>query len=126
MKNGISAETKDYYADSIHFLSIPHFTDSLIDDRIEKMVARMQSTIELGRKIRDNKNISVKNPLKRVLIVQSDKQAIEDLNTLASYIKDELNCLNFEVATNEEDYVVYLTDPDHKEMGQALKKQYTK
>jgi len=48
------------------------------------------------------------------------------LTSLQSYIKDELNCLNFEVITNEEDYVVYKTDPDHKEMGQALKKAYTK
>lgn len=46
--------------------------------------------------------------------------------TISSYIKDELNCLHFEIVTDEEDYVVYLTEPDHKEMGQALKKAYTK
>lgn len=107
-------------------MSIPDFEEKLINEKIEKMVERMQSTIEIGRKIRDTKNISVKNPLNRVVIVQSDKQAIEDLNTLSSYIKDELNCLKFQIATNEEDYVVYLTDPDHKEMGQALKKLYSK
>lgn len=90
------------------------------------MVSRMQSTIELGRKIRDTKNVSIKNPLSTVYIVQSDKEAIEDLQTLSQYIKDELNCLNFEILTKEEDYVVYQTTPDHKEMGQALKKQYTK
>jgi isoleucyl-tRNA synthetase len=126
MRNGINPDDKQYFADSIHFLSIPQFEEALINEKIEKMVQRMQSTIELGRKIRDTKNISIKNPLNKVTIVQSDKEAIEDLNTLASYIKEELNCLNFEIATNEEDFVVYLTDPDHKEMGQALKKAYTK
>ena len=48
------------------------------------------------------------------------------MQTLSQYIKDELNCLNFEVVTNEEEYVTYLTTPDHKEMGQALKNKYTK
>ncbi len=90
------------------------------------MVQRMQTTIELGRKIRDNKNVSIKNPLSKVTIVQSDKQAIEDLNRMSQYIKDELNCLEFEIVSNEEEYVVYQTTPDHKEMGSALKKAYTK
>jgi isoleucyl-tRNA synthetase len=63
LKNGINPEDKTYYADSIHFLRIPEYQDALINERIEKMVSRMQSTIELGRKIRDNKNISIKNPL---------------------------------------------------------------
>jgi hypothetical protein len=40
------------------------------------MVHRMQSTIELGRKIRDMKNISVKNPLRRVTVVTGDKDEI--------------------------------------------------
>lgn len=69
MRNGISEETKHYYADSIHFLSIPQYEEKLINEKIEKMVQRMQSTIELGRKIRDNKNISIKNPLSKVTIV---------------------------------------------------------
>jgi hypothetical protein len=48
------------------------------------------------------------------------------LKTLSSYIKDELNCLDFEINENEEEYVIYNTQPDHKEIGGALKKLYTK
>lgn len=81
------------------------------------MVHRMQSTIELGRKIRDFKNISVKNPLRTVSVVTSDKEEIVDLQTLSQYIKDELNCLEFQVETNEEEFVLYITNPDHREMG---------
>jgi hypothetical protein len=40
------------------------------------MVQKMQATIETGRKIRDLKNISVKNPLSKVTLVESDKQTI--------------------------------------------------
>jgi isoleucyl-tRNA synthetase len=53
MKNGISTDNQGYYAESIHFLSIPEYQDKFINEKIETMVHRMQSTIELGRKIRD-------------------------------------------------------------------------
>ncbi len=42
MKNGIDKENKQYFADSIHFLSIPNFEDQLINEKIETMVSRMQ------------------------------------------------------------------------------------
>lgn len=90
------------------------------------MVERMQSAIEIGRKIRDQKNKSLKTPLSKVTIVHADKLAGEDLNTLASYIKDELNCLEFEVQPNEAEYVVYISQPEHKEIGGVLKNKYTK
>ena len=90
------------------------------------MVERMQSAIEIGRKIRDQKNKSIKTPLSKVTIVHADKQAGEDLTTLSSYIKDELNCLEFEVQPNEAEYVVYLSQPEHKEIGSVLKNKYTK
>jgi len=126
MKNGISTQDKNYYGDSIHFLQIPNYEDKLLNERIEKMVERMQSAIEIGRKIRDHKNKSIKTPLSKVTIVHGDKQAGEDLTTLSSYIKDELNCLEFEIQPNEAEYVVYLSQPEHKEIGQMLKNKYTK
>jgi isoleucyl-tRNA synthetase len=126
MKNGISEADKNYFAESIHFLAIPNYHDTLINERIEVMVERMQSTIEIGRKIRDQKNKSIKTPLAKVTIVQGDKQAGEDLATLASYIKDELNCLDFAIEPNEAEYVLYLSTPDHKEIGSILKAKYTK
>ena len=126
MKNGINPDDKNYYAESIHFLQIPNYEEKLLNERIEKMVERMQSSIEIGRKIRDQKNKSIKTPLSKVTIVHADKQAGEDLNTLASYIKDELNCLEFEVQPNEAEFVVYLSQPEHKEIGSILKNKYTK
>jgi isoleucyl-tRNA synthetase len=126
LRNGISTEDKQYSAESIHFLQIPNYQETLINERIEKMVERMQSAIEIGRKIRDQKNKSIKTPLAKVTIVHADKTAQEDLTTLSSYIKDELNCLEFEIQPNEEEYVVYLSTPDQKEIGSVLKAKYTK
>jgi isoleucyl-tRNA synthetase len=51
---------------------------------------------------------------------------VEDFRITSSYIKEELNCLELEIITNEADYVIYQTTPDHKEMGSVLKKAFTK
>ena len=63
MKNGIDTKHTDFYAESIHFLQMPTFKEQLLDERIETMVHHMQSVIEVGRKIRDVKNKSLKTPL---------------------------------------------------------------
>jgi isoleucyl-tRNA synthetase len=126
MKNGIAKDDKHYFAESIHFLSIPAYKEALINEKIEKMLERMQSTIEIGRHIRDHKNKSLKTPLSKVTIVHADKQVGEDISTLAQYIKDELNCLELEIQTNEAEYVEYLSQPEHREIGQILKAKYTK
>jgi len=41
MKNGISPADQSLFAESIHFLSIPNYQETLINERIETMVARM-------------------------------------------------------------------------------------
>lgn len=86
MRNGIAQDNKDLYAESIHFLNIPNYEEKFINERIEKMVLRMQSAIEIGRKIRDQKNISVKNPLRSVTLIEGDKEAADDFQLLKQYI----------------------------------------
>lgn len=63
LRNGINKDDATYYAESVHFLQIPNYYENLLDENIEKMVGKMQTAILLGRKIRDNKKISLKTPL---------------------------------------------------------------
>jgi len=93
LRNGISEDDKDLHQESIHFLQIPDFNESLLNEAVEKRVQRMQSAIENGRLVRDRKNISLKTPLASVTIVDQDEGACKDFEEIASYITDELNCL---------------------------------
>ena len=45
---------------SVHFLMFPQVKKEYFNDDIERAVSRMQAVIELGRVIRDQKNISLK------------------------------------------------------------------
>jgi isoleucyl-tRNA synthetase len=70
LRNGICEDNTQYQAKSIHFLGIPEANEDLINERIEKMVSRMQQAIEIGRKLRDENKISIRFPLRRVTIVE--------------------------------------------------------
>jgi len=126
MRNGISDEDKHLKQDSIHFLEIPTFNESLVDEVIEKRVARMQSAIENGRLIRDRKNIPVKTPLSAVVLVDSDPEALKDFREVQNYITDELNCLELQTELNEDQFIDYKCEPDNREIGSVLKKAYDK
>lgn len=45
---------------SVHFLSFPEVREEYFDLEIERIVSRMQAVIELGRYIREKKNIGLK------------------------------------------------------------------
>jgi isoleucyl-tRNA synthetase len=86
----------------------------------------MQNAIETGRLIRDNNKISMKYPLSRVILVDADKEALEDYRLLSKYIKEELNCLEIELKSNEDDYIVYKAEGENRAMGQAFGKKFDK
>ncbi|XP_078470570.1 isoleucine--tRNA ligase, cytoplasmic isoform X1 [Lampetra planeri] len=107
---------------SIHYLMLPLTRETLIDERIEKAVARMQSVVELGRVVRDRKTLPVKYPLREVVVIHQDPQALEDIQLLQKYILEELNVRVLTTSTDKKRYGVILrAEPDHMVLGQRLK-----
>ncbi|XP_014785277.1 isoleucine--tRNA ligase, cytoplasmic [Octopus bimaculoides] len=110
---------------SIHFLSYPSVNDSLIKKDIERAVFQMQCVIEMGRVVRDRKTLPVKYPLKEVVAIHKDPEALEDIKSLESYILEELNIKQLTVTTDKEKYGVTLgAEPNHRILGTKYKKEY--
>jgi isoleucyl-tRNA synthetase len=86
----------------------------------------MQSAIENGRLVRERKAIGLKTPLASVTLVDADESAREDFKEVASYIKEELNCLELITEASEDAFLDYKCEPDNKLIGGALKKAYDK
>ncbi|KAG7319032.1 hypothetical protein KOW79_017506, partial [Hemibagrus wyckioides] len=115
-----SVEEKD--TASIHYLMLPHVRESLIDKRIESAVSHMQSVIELGRVIRDRKTLPVKYPLREVVVIHQDPEALEDIQSLQKYILEELNVRQLTLSTDKDKYGIRLrAEPDHMVLGKRLK-----
>ncbi|CAB4252848.1 similar to Saccharomyces cerevisiae YBL076C ILS1 Cytoplasmic isoleucine-tRNA synthetase, target of the G1-specific inhibitor reveromycin A [Maudiozyma barnettii] len=107
---------------SVHFLSYPVVREELFDEAIEKAVARMQSVIELGRNVREKKMISLKTPLKTLVILHSDKDYLKDVEALKAYVIEELNVRDVIITDDEEAYnVEYKAVADWPVLGKKLK-----
>lgn len=107
----------------VHFLSYPSVRKELFDTEIEVAVSRMQKVIDLGRNIREKKMISLKTPLLELVILHSDKGYLKDVESLKSYISEELNVRNIVITSDEAKYgVEYVAVADWPVLGKKLKK----
>ncbi|KAJ3513711.1 hypothetical protein NLJ89_g2792 [Agrocybe chaxingu] len=76
---------------SVHFLSFPEVKEEYFDADIERQVQRMQAVIDLTRNVREKNNLSLKVPLKELLVFHPDQGYIADVKPLQRYIESELN-----------------------------------
>ena len=112
---------------SVHFLPFPEVREELFDEEVERRVKRMQSVIEQGRLCRDRRTVSLKTPLKSVVVIHPDEQYLQDVQSLESYVVDELNIRDLVLSSDEQKYnVQYSVLADVKNLGMKFKKDAAK
>uniref|UniRef100_A0A914IBR5 isoleucine--tRNA ligase n=1 Tax=Globodera rostochiensis TaxID=31243 RepID=A0A914IBR5_GLORO len=93
-----------------------------IDEVVERRVAAMRTVIEIVRTLRERKAISVKYPLKEMVIINRDQQFLDDLSSLREYILSECNVEEMVVSQDKQKYGVQLkAEPNFKILGAKLK-----
>ncbi|CAH0724977.1 unnamed protein product, partial [Brenthis ino] len=108
--------------ESVHFNMLPEPKLDLVDTNIERAVQRMQSVIELGRVLRDRKTIPIKYPLPVMIVIHQDQTYLDDINSLVTYVLEEMNVKKVELTSDKEKYGITLrVEPDHKILGARLK-----
>ncbi|KAK4054669.1 isoleucine--tRNA ligase [Microbotryomycetes sp. JL221] len=108
---------------SVHFLPFPQIREEYFDPTIERQVARLQSVIELGRVIRERKNLPVKTPLAELVIFHHDSEYLSDVESLVTYIEQELNVRQVLFTSNEQQCgIQYKADADYATLGRKLRK----
>lgn len=108
---------------SVHFLRFPTFRPELYDEDVERRVHSMQNVINLGRLVRERRTLPLKRPLKTLTIIHPDQQFRQDVQSLQTYIVEELNIMDLVVTADEEAYgVQYSALPDVKSLGIKFKK----
>ncbi|KAF5393385.1 hypothetical protein D9757_000718 [Collybiopsis confluens] len=108
---------------SVHFLLFPEVKQEYFDVEIERQVARMQAVIELSRNIREKNNLSLKTPLKELLVFHPDEQYLADIRPLQRYIESELNVRDIIFSSDEAlSGVQYRAVADWAVLGKKLRK----
>ncbi|MBQ9431280.1 MAG: isoleucine--tRNA ligase [Kiritimatiellae bacterium] len=81
--------------ESVHLCDFPAANAAARDIALEKRMADVQQVVELGRRLRADHDLKVRQPLKALKLAGGDVQGLEDL------IMDELNVKNVEFIRDE-------------------------
>jgi isoleucyl-tRNA synthetase len=115
--------TSDQDVRSVHFLPFPTVRAELFDPVVERRVAAMQKVIELGRIARDRRTLSLKTPLKTLVVLHQSPEFLEDVRRLEKYVTEELNVRDLVLSADEAKYgVQYTVQADVKNLGMKFKK----
>ena len=110
--------------ESVHLEDYPLANTMAIDVPLETAVSRMQRVVLMVRNLREQHNIKVKIPLKRLSIIHRDAALLDEIQLLESYLKEELNVRQIVYATNEDDFVELTAKANGATLGKRLGKKF--
>lgn len=125
---GSSNPTKPGKSDSVHFLTLPSYDASrLNEDAVEAMEA-LQVIVENGRNVREKRKISLRTPIKNITVVLRNPTAnvVKSLEgSLKNYILSELNAWDLVIVPKEKEHewVTLGLTPNFNILGRKLGKK---
>ena len=109
--------------ESVHLCDYPVASEDKIKPMLEDAVDRMQQLILLGRQKRNQVQIKVKTPLAKLTVIHKDKDLLDEISKLESYIQTELNIKKIEYSTEENEFIKLFAKPNFKVLGKKLGKR---
>ena len=108
--------------ESVHLAAFPTVRKERRDQDLEFRMAAVQRAVSMGRALRAQYNIKVRQPLKSVELVTRNPEEKKVLLDMEEIIREELNVKNVIFRDNEEDLVVYEAKANFRVLGKELGK----
>ncbi|MCG8316903.1 MAG: isoleucine--tRNA ligase [Pseudomonadales bacterium] len=109
---------------SVHLCQFPMVNKALLNENLETAVARMQRIILLGRQKRNEVRVKTKYPLASLTVVHRNRELLNEIEKLASYVKAELNVKALYFSEAESDYIKLYAKPNARNLGRRLGKKF--
>ena len=114
--------TEEIYKDltkeeSVHLADFPVCDESLIDEKLEEKMDLVRDLISLGRNVREENKVKVRQPISEVVLDGKTKKVLNDLVDL---IKEELNVKEVVFENDLSKYMNYFVKPNFKEVGKVF------
>ena len=103
--------------ESVHLEDFPKYDETLINEHIEERMDLVRSLISIGRYVREEAKIKVRQPLESALLDGKNKELISDLIPL---IEEELNIKEVKFVDNLNEYMNLSVKPNFKEVGKVF------
>ncbi len=103
--------------ESVHLASYPVCEEAMIQEEIEKRMDLVRDLISLGRNVREEAKIKVRQPIPEAILDQKEEAIISDLVDL---IKEELNVKEVIFTADLSDYMNFEVKPNFKICGKMF------
>ena len=103
--------------ESVHLASFPTYDEAYINEEIEERMDLVRDLISLGRNVREQEKIKVRQPLSEVILDKKKQSILEGLDDL---IKEELNVKQILFEEDLSKYMNFIVKPNFKEAGKVL------
>ena len=108
---------------SVHLSDFPVYDEKLIDKKIETKMDLVRDLISLGRNVREETKIKVRQPISEIFLDVKNKSIIGELTSL---IKEELNVKEVVFLEDLSSYMNFTVKPNFKEVGKVFGKSQKK
>jgi isoleucyl-tRNA synthetase len=108
--------------ESVHLSDFPAVRNDRRDSDLEFRMAAVQHAVSMGRALRSQYNIKVRQPLKSVEMVTKNPEEKKVLREMEEIIREELNVKELIFRENEEELVEYEAKANFRVLGKELGK----
>jgi len=108
--------------ESIHLCNFPTRDSKALDEELSRCMAHTMTAVSLGRYLRTQSSLRVRQPLQEAIIVAADPQVRNDLQSMTDIIAEELNVKNILIRQDEEELVNLSVKANFKSLGAKLGK----
>jgi isoleucyl-tRNA synthetase len=108
--------------ESVHLADFPVLRETRRDRELEYRMAAVQHAVSMGRSLRSQYSIKVRQPLRMVELVTRNPEEKKVLLEMEEIIREELNVKDVVFGDNEEDLVEYEVKANFRVLGKELGK----
>ncbi len=108
--------------ESIHLCDYPAYDPSRRDPELERRMKVTMKTVSMGRSLRTDYALKIRQPLKALHLVTRDPEERRILAEMEELIKDELNVKSLVFRENEDELVEYRARANFRALGKQLGK----
>ncbi len=105
---------------SIHLTDWPVYAPSLRDEELDRKMASVRHAVSMGRALRVQNDIKIRQPLASVHIVTRDQAERAVLMEMEEILRDELNVKRVVFREDEEELVEYSAKANFRLLGKEL------
>ena len=109
--------------ESVHLCDFPAVDDGARDEELEAEMALVMTVVRLGRILRADHNVKVRQPLSAIHVVSRNRATLDRIQVLADLVMDELNVKTVDLTENESELVLLKAKADFKALGPRFGKQ---